>query len=167
MEYISPELKDAVFWFLAKGIKSGRPVHHLKLQHLIYFTYGWSLVTSNFRRTSSVDGKEWNQETIFSEYFEKWKYGPIISELYTFLRSCDISQEFNSFVTAHNKTNTEIYSLYQFIWKNYEKFNVFQLTEMAQTKEGPWYITDELWIPENQFKKYFKKLRIKKHLYLI
>ena len=124
-------------------------ITNLKLNKLIYFAQGWSLVRFG--------------KPLFHNDIQAWKYGPVIPSIYYEYRKCG-----NSPITViddsySNKVfSGEQYSLLLDIYGEYGKFTARALTAMTHENGTPWsrYYEEgkNTVIPKNAIKEYFQTL---------
>jgi uncharacterized phage-associated protein len=144
--------------FVKKAIESGNPVTQMKLQKLVYFAHGLHL--------ASYD------EPLISEYFQAWKYGPVVPAIYqeykyygsspiatTDLLSIsynvsDVEDELTTIdVNATQSINTT--------WNALKLMSATQLSNWTHKESSPWAINyeegvNEKIIPDTEIKQYFK-----------
>ncbi len=60
--------KNAANWFIERGIKEERPLVHIEVQKLLYFSHGWMLGI--------------HQRPLHYGVWEAWRYGPVLPEVY-------------------------------------------------------------------------------------
>ena len=124
----------------------GKQLTHLKLQKLLYYSYAWSLV---------------NGESFSKNAFEKWKHGPVNSEVY---------QEFKQFgeleIPTINISYTNIdkglAEIVYFIVANYGKFSALTLSAMTH-QDDPWKNSKAGIISDKSIKKFYSSLNFAKN----
>lgn len=140
-------------------IKSGNEgLHHMKLQKLCFFAYGWWLA--------------WHDKPIMTEGPEVWRYGPVFNSLYNSLTNYGRdrvlqTQKSNPFENppsiSEKDENTQ--KLVNWIWQRYGKLSGFELSAMTHEKGTPWRIEAERnnyivpihhRIPDDIIKNYFR-----------
>lgn len=140
-------------------------ITHMKLQKLVYFAHGWYLALAD--------------EPLIEEFFEAWKYGPILPSLfrrYLIFQSSPIKTKRTEFSNLkHNKLDdfeeldTDIQQFLIVVWNNYKKFDAIELSNLSHAKNSPWeqsYVVDEntgeylkgLTIDNSIISSYFKNL---------
>lgn len=108
-------------------------VEHMKLQKLLFYTYGWWLA---FR-----------PEPLLKEKPEVWRYGPVFSSIYWTFNSfgsdpilqpkSDIPfQQVPPAVPLEDKNTTEFID---WIARKYGRFDSLQLSDMTHEPGTPWY----------------------------
>lgn len=121
-------------YFLALANSKGEVITNLKIQKLLYYAQSWYL--ANFK------------EPLFEEDFQAWVHGPVISSLYTKLKSkgyyagTPIRSRF-SLENVENKLDEidkNIKPFLEEIARVYFPFGAYQL-ELMTHKEDPWIIT--------------------------
>lgn len=135
--------------FITKGVTSGYPCNHLKLQKLVYFMHYWSVIYHN---TSCVDEK-----------VEAVEYGPQYSGLHSRLQKhrsnviTDPLAVFNPVIGCRQallpeNSDTEFWVLFNKVWQAYRTFTDVQLSSMCNLNGTAWdiarqkmglYISDE------------------------
>lgn len=117
--------------FLSLGFEENVKITPMKLQKLIYFLY-----------------KKYLKETgnpLFSEPFEKWKYGPVLQSIY---------YEFNGFganpITRFAKNakgqaeivnmrlDTTLTQCIKKIWTKYKNYSAVELSKLTHSKDSAW-----------------------------
>lgn len=100
------------------------PLNNLRLQKLLYYAQGWSLVT---RKTQ-----------LFPERTEAWRYGPVVREVYEGLPPDHGKKpiEEDYFSGAPNLAPEDAYFIGA-VWEAYKRFSATALLEMTH-KEDPW-----------------------------
>lgn len=117
--------------FLLLGFIEDINITPMKLQKLTYFLY-----------------KEYIQKTgmpLFSEPFEKWKYGPVLPSLY---------YEFNSFQSSpitrfakdakgqaeiiNMETDNDISKAVNQVWRTYRNYSAIELSQLTHRSNTAW-----------------------------
>lgn len=131
--------------FILLGLKENIEISPMKLQKLTYFLY-----------------KEYLQSTesqLFSEPFEKWKYGPVLPSLY---------YEFNSFGAApitrfarNAKGQAEIIDLdctnalskaVKKVWRIYKHYSAIDLSSLTHQKDTAWDKAENIILSDEDIK---------------
>lgn len=112
--------------------KENIPITPMKLQKLLYFVYREYL-----KRT---------HEPLFSERFEAWKYGPVISSVYDefshykdrpikeFYKDCNG----NSYKLNETKNRMFGEALLS-VWDKYKRYNGIELSKITHRNGSAWY----------------------------
>ncbi len=125
-------------------------INSIKLQRLLYFAQGWFLAMY--------------ERPLFDEKIEAFRYGPVC---------IDIREQFLQYGTGnisstgaadHCDDLLPVVAFLSVIWEVYgKKFNLVQLSRLANDEEGPWYKTiaenpgrKHLNVSEELMKIYFK-----------
>lgn len=135
-------------------------VEHMKLQKLVYISYGWWLSA--------------HEEPILSEQPEVWKHGPVFPTLYTILRSHGSAQItsvqnalFNRPADRVDDADTEVLNLIEWVWGKYKHMSSFALSDLTHETGSPWQMTVEQYdykvpvhtiIPVNTIREHYQKL---------
>ena len=122
--------------FLLRGAKENIPLTLMKVQKLAYILY-----------------KEYYKETkqkLFTEKFEKWRYGPALPSLYyefKFFKDKSITRfarNANGVVEIMNlKSNLRISKIFEEVWNKYKNFSAIELSSMTTCKNTAWDKTDK------------------------
>lgn len=139
---------------------------HMKLQNLVFYSYGWWLV-------------EKRMPLFRNEKPEIWRYGPVFSSLYNFLvgrGSKAITEPVSrSFLeepqflpqNADDALQAQTSKLVDWIWDKYGGFDAIALSWMANAPHTPWHtaaskrdfcVPDGYQIADEIMLKYFSKL---------
>lgn len=76
-EYMAYPAALIAYAFSRKGIEEHNFVTQMKLQKMVYFAHGYHLAKY--------------KEPLILEFFEAWKFGPVVQSLYSIYRSFGIS----------------------------------------------------------------------------
>jgi len=117
--------------FILKGAEENIPLTLMKLQRLIYLLY---------RRYYQATGRK-----LFTERFEKWKYGAVLPSVYYCFRDfganpvTKFARNANGAVEVLKlKHGTEIYSIFTEVWERYKNFSPVYLSDMLQKENTAW-----------------------------
>jgi|ERR1035437_59633 uncharacterized phage-associated protein len=132
-------------YFIEKDISESQQVSPMKLQKMLYFSYGWYSAIKN--------------DTLFKEHFQAWAYGPVVSEVYhevkkygnnsiTSLISNYFGDESDMFSFKLNTPkikddNIEFKAFLHEMWNIYSKHSAIALSEMTHIDGSPWKKTIE------------------------
>jgi len=142
--------------FISKyGDRAG--ISHMKLQKLVYFTYGWHLA--------------FNDSPLLNEQPEVWKYGPVFRSLYHALSTkgmepITVPHAF-PWEEEHSIPSSDDLALrwVSFIWDKYGSLDALTLSDMTHSAGSPWQKEAEARnykvpmrhkIPDAIIKEYFK-----------
>ena len=124
------------------GNKKG--IEHLKLQKLVYLSYGWWLAAKGL-----------DADRLTSEPPEVWKHGPVFDELYHALKvfgrkPITEMQSPSPFSEPENVDpgDDNVRQLVRWVWDRYGHLSAFALSGMTHKEGTPWYRVAE----ENDFR---------------
>jgi len=130
---LSYRVKTVALFFLELGYKENIEITHMKLQKLVYFAHGWCL---------AIVGEPLIQESV-----EAWPYGPVIGNLYQWLKQfgsgpIDIKElPINTDLRIsllELKKDLTIVQLINRVWDVYKDFDAIKLSRMAHLPSSPW-----------------------------
>ena len=101
-------------FFYKKGITS-----HLFTQKLIYFAF--------------IEGLK-NNLLFFSERFQAWKYGPVLTSVFEEMTYCENIDDMFSKVPILRQEKVKV--ILEKIYRDYRKWNVWDLVD--ESHKGPW-----------------------------
>ena len=114
---------------------SGEPITPMKLQKLTYFVY-----------------KKYLQDTshaLFDEYFEAWKYGPVLPSIYNEFKrfragrieeyAYSDSDVYKSRLLCVDNQFTSFYGALHFVWGRYHDYDGITLSELTHAADTAWY----------------------------
>ncbi|MHB1688741.1 MAG: Panacea domain-containing protein [Ignavibacteriaceae bacterium] len=114
----------------------------LKLQKLLYYIYVWGIVSNN---------------KVLEAEFEKWKFGPVNTEVYYHFKDLGKSQISPDY-SKKVKLSSADKKFVEFIVSNYIKYNAITLSAMSH-KDLPWQETPQNFtINEKSIKNFYNKL---------
>ena len=109
-------------------------VVHMKLQKLVYISYGWWLAEHNFG--------------ILNEAPEVWKHGPVFQSLYGVLKGfghSPINTMQKRFFSVQpervDDNDTEVCQLIDWVWQRYGMYDQFYLSDLTHQPDSPWHKT--------------------------
>ena len=108
-------------WFLARAKADDKPLKSMKLQKLVYFAYGWYYAYHN--------------KALFPETIYAFRHGPVVQELYDRFRHLKGSPITDD--VEQKNIDSAIDSLLGSVWKAYEPYTDFQLSDMTHS-HPPW-----------------------------
>lgn len=117
--------------FILKGAEENIPLTLMKLQRLIYLLY---------RQYYQATGRR-----LFTERFEKWKYGAVLPSVYYCFRDFGanpITRFARNTVGAVEvlelKHGTELYGIFTEVWERYKYFSPVYLSDTLQKENTAW-----------------------------
>ena len=125
--------------FLNAGVRDDRPVDHMKLQKLIYFTHGYHLALA--------DGLP-----LLDELFEAWTFGPVLPSVYHEFKGFG-AQPITRLATEYKPSYRRAMpvpppaddpiteKIVDFVWRHYSQLPSIQLSNLTHKTTGPWYNT--------------------------
>ncbi|MGA9117615.1 MAG: type II toxin-antitoxin system antitoxin SocA domain-containing protein [Bacteroidota bacterium] len=128
-------MKAIANFFIDRAMKEGAEMSPMKIQKLLYFAYGIYHVKTG--------------EPLFSDRFEVWKYGPVISELYHLLKgygSDQIDRLLPDFDMATMRVVTptipreekELLVFLTEFWEVYRGYSPIRLSNATHLPGTPW-----------------------------
>lgn len=115
--------------FILKAAPDG--LEHMKIQKLVYLAHGWWLA--------------FDDVPILSESPQVWAHGPVFKSLYHILkvygRDCICTvQKDNPLVDAPriDATDKQALSLVDWVWKQYNDWSAYKLSDFTHQKGSPW-----------------------------
>lgn len=135
--------KTIALFFLELGYSEGIEITHMKLQKLIYFAHGWCL---------AIVGEPLIQESI-----EAWPYGPVIGNLYQWLKQfgagpikieeLSINTDLRISLLELKKDHV-IVQLLNRVWSVYKDYDAIKLSKMTHLPSSPWATVREKYPPK-------------------
>jgi len=113
------------------------PITPMKLQRLLYFIYRDYLIETD--------------QSLFSERFEAWKYGPTLSSIYDYFhqyKSNAITHYYKPLYQVNEKTNPIFSKVLYSIWNTYKFYDGITLAKLTQKQGTAWY---KAWINHKTF----------------
>jgi uncharacterized phage-associated protein len=109
---------------------------HMKLQKLVYYTYGWWI--------------KYHDESIISEAPQVWQFGPVFQSLYHALKHHGRS----AITTPQNDVpfgmpplvdtdDADARQLARFVWSRYGNFSSFELSDRTHSPGSAWRVVAE------------------------
>ena len=157
--------------FIERSIRDGRPLTQMQLQKLVYIAHGWMLAL--FDRPLTLDSPE------------AWRYGPVYRDLREALKKYG-TDRIPELIGGYGYIEDEIHgvdyvysvpkgilhenesTLIDEIYKDYAKFEAFQLSALTHKEGTPWTKVydsgkgENYIIPNSMIKEHFLKLANKK-----
>lgn len=109
---------------LAQSEDEPDPLSHLRLQKLLYYAQGWSLVL--------------RKKPLFKDIIQAWIHGPVVPSVYASF-ACYKSELIppDQYALSKNALTDDECELVQSVWNAYKEFSAFKLREMTH-REAPW-----------------------------
>ncbi len=143
-------------YLIGNGIKDKMPITPMKLQKIVYFSYGWYFAYYN--------------EKLFSDSIQAWDYGPVVEAVYhqyKFYGPTPILKMEHHF--RDNLINPIKHDKKLFLdqmWALYRNYSGVQLANATHMEGTPWYKTKQqhpfgrnIVISDNLIKEYFVNLK--------
>ena len=118
--------------FIERGITEGYDISPMKLQKLMYFLYRDYLNTTG--------------DPLFSERFETWQYGPVLSQVYHAFKGYGASSIKKYYIDSDGNAlkvnegnNPEFARILDRVWERYKNYNGIQLSELTHKNHTAWY----------------------------
>lgn len=121
------QAKQIASYFIKKSdSKSENDLTNLKIQKILYFT--------------QAEYYQKNNEALFLDSIEAWELGPVVSNVYQWLRGCgaytistfDVEIDFSDITDKIQKFLDEV-------WDKYSKYSASYLVEKTHDPNGPWH----------------------------
>lgn len=140
---------DIANWFLATAKSEGMALKHMKLQKLVYFTYGWYYAIFD--------------RLLFDEKIHAWRFGPVVKSLYQKFRPFG-KHPIKTEVAEIPEFDDDVISVLRQVWKTYSPSTDLLLSAITHRPESPWrkvYYDYGRWndaISPEMIRDYFKTL---------
>lgn len=134
---MSHSVNSALFFannFLEKGFNENIPITHMKLQKLIYILYKTHLKTTG--------------ESLFTESFEAWKYGPVLRSVYAQFSKYgreEITEYFVTYIngvkycrTINEQVTEAFFNNINEVWELYKNKTGYKLSKYTHIEGGAW-----------------------------
>jgi len=115
--------------FIVMAQPSG--VEHMKLQKLVYYTYGWWIA--------------YHPSSIISEPPQVWKFGPVFLSLYHALKNhgrtpiTTVQSDYPFQPSPRvDSDDADARQLVQWVWQKYGSYSSFELSDMTHAPGTPW-----------------------------
>lgn len=113
--------EDIATWFISEFNKKDDVITNMKLQKLLYYAQGLSI--------------KYNGCTLFDDAFEKWKYGPVIPDIYKKYSDFGRDPIIENAVPVAFSENVQ--ALLEDVMEEYGQYSAWKLSEMSHD-EKPW-----------------------------
>ena len=109
-----------------KELSGNNDLTNLKLQKLLYFT--------------QVEYLKKHGEKLFNEEIQAWQYGPVVKEVYDWLKGCGayVITEFDIALEDLNDIPDDIKAFLDEMWNKYQKYSAWGLVEKTHEKNSAW-----------------------------
>jgi len=143
--------------FIQKADPPG--VEHMKLQKLVYCSYGWWLA--------------YHDDPILSEEPQVWAHGPVFKSLYHVLKTHgrtpikQLQNEPFQPIARVDNGDAEVCSLLDWIWEQYGSKTAFYLSDLTHKDGSPWQMVAASYnfrvpsntsIPKDVIQKHYREL---------
>lgn len=135
---------DVAEYFLSLAEEDvGDSISNLKLQKLVYYAQGFSLVIL--------------KGPLFPESIEAWTHGPVVPELYHRYKEYGSDGIPKPEKIDFSKYNQEVKDLLNEVWEVYGQFSAWKLRNMSHATM-PWINYQDQVIPPEVMREYFSTL---------
>lgn len=121
--------KSIASYFIDKSSKldENNDLTNLKLQKILYF--------------AQVENIKTNDAKIFSDDIEAWQYGPVVREVYDWLKGCG-AYTITSFDVELDMSDIkdDVKQFLDEIWEKYNKYSAWHLVEKTHAPKSAWSI---------------------------
>lgn len=109
-----------------KELSGNNDLTNLKLQKLLYFT--------------QVEYLKKHGEKLFDEEIQAWQYGPVVKEVYDWLKGCGayVITEFDIALEDLSDIPDDIKAFLDEMWNKYQKYSAWGLVEKTHEKNSAW-----------------------------
>lgn len=126
------QLAHVVNTVLYRAKQEKMPVSPMKLQKMVYFLYAEYLYRE--------------RDSLFSERFEVWKYGPVLDDVYQAFRAFG-SKPVKGFMPDANgkyrlielESDLGLYNCFESVWRRYSQMTGIELSKITHRQCGAWY----------------------------
>ena len=135
---------------IRKALETRTPLSPMKLQKLLYLLYARTLFLHN--------------DTLFSEQFEKWQFGPVLPVIYdAFKRFRDRPiDEFyynaDGQVAVVGRAFTEFYDCFDEVWNRFGGLNGIELSRLTHRAGTAWCKTGGIILKQEDIREDGEKL---------
>lgn len=118
--------------FLQRGFKEDIDITPMKLQKLVYFTY------RDYLKSAGTP--------LFSERFEAWRYGPVVSSIYdryknygsNAIRQYATENDGQTILTVNEATSPVFYGVIENVWNHCKSFDGIYLSSLTHQSGTAW-----------------------------
>ena len=119
--------RNVASYFIDKSSKldENNDLTNLKLQKILYYT--------------QVEYIKKNSSKLFADDIEAWQYGPVVKDVYNWLKGCG-AYTVTSFDVDLSMTtmSSEINKFLDNIWDKYNKYSAWYLVNETHVPKSPW-----------------------------
>lgn len=133
------DARQVANFILDRASEEGRPLTHLALQKILYFSHAWHLGKYN--------------ERLIGQRFEAWQYGPVIRVIFDQLKVYKdqpinsrlqiVDPELGQFQNAIYDFDPELSKFLSNIYSYYGRIDPRKLIDLTHETDGPW---EKVWI---------------------
>ena len=122
--------------FIKRALETGVPMSPMKLQKLLYLLYARYYARYNIQ--------------IFANRFEKWPYGPVVSDVYVAFKGFEDKQittlyrDVSGNVTVADENNPEFSQCFDEVWSRYGLYSGIQLSSLTHQPGSAWRSAPEM-----------------------
>ena len=145
-------------FMIGRSLKKGPQIAHLKLQKLVYISYGFYIAKTNNK--------------LFNEIIEAWPYGPVVPQLYhefkrfeSFpIRRWSVNYNYSTGKFEFplvRKDDRDSLTVLEFTWTMYGGLSSKRLVDLTHAPGTPWKITidkQQQCIKDNLIREHFNKI---------
>ena len=119
---------------IRRSLQTKVPVSPMKLQKLLYLLY------ARYYQLYSVP--------LFANNFEKWTYGPVVSEVYSTFQKyganpiTDFSYDCNGKVNVVNEKHEKFLRCLNEVWSKYCGYSGWELSKLTHDEQAAWSKAD-------------------------
>jgi uncharacterized phage-associated protein len=117
--------------FLERSFAEKKEITPMKLQKLLYFTYKHYLQKT--------------REPLFSERFETWRYGPVLSNVYDYFKSYRAKAIDDYYIDKDGKAKkisdppgSPLVQAINYVWKHYSDCSGTYLSQLTHLPDSAW-----------------------------
>lgn len=109
-----------------KELSGNNDLTNLKLQKILYF--------------AQVEYLQAKGKKLFDEDIQAWQYGPVVEEVYNWLKGCGayVITEFDVVLDKTNNLPDDTKKFLDKMWEKYQKYSAWALVEKTHKKGSAW-----------------------------
>ena len=143
--------------FTNKAIDEGFPLTIMQALKLTYIAQGFHLALEN--------------EEFFQEEAYAWKYGPVIKELYSHLKSISKDNIIQKSQCLNTTFSEKQHNILHVVFSKYTKMDGWALSSLTHRQGTPWQVSykkeEKSIIPKQMIKEYFKEVIVTKESFIL
>ncbi len=119
--------KQVASFFIEKSsqLNENNDLTNLKLQKMLYF--------------AQVEHLKKFKAPLFDDPIEAWQYGPVVREIYEWLKGCGAYQISKFDVeTSTDELDSNTVEFLEYIWKKYRRYSAFGLVDKTHEDGSAW-----------------------------